>query len=122
VLLALPDVFQHCPSQTRIRVDESSIKLSFAFYLASTLIDSLARMAWFLYSGYFLMSCFVHNRFEKNSLVTGLKIKKEHIKKDLCTCNLKHEDITNTSKHAGNEAIGDLGAKVQYTINSIHLQ
>ena len=56
VLLALPDVFQHCPSQTRMRVDESSIKLSFAFYLASTLIDSLARMASFSYSGYFLMS------------------------------------------------------------------
>ena len=120
MLLALPDVFQHCPSQTRIRVDESSIKLSFAFYLASTLIDSLARMAWFLYSGYFLMSCFVHNRFEKNSLVTGLKIKKGTYKKRFVH-NLKHEDITNTSKH-GNEAIGDLGAKVQYTINSIHLQ
>ena len=76
MLLVLPDVFQYRPSQTRIdessikmRVDESSIKLSFAFYLASTLIDSLARMASFSYSGYFLMSCFVHNRFEKNSLV-----------------------------------------------------
>jgi hypothetical protein len=102
----------------KMRVDESSIKLLFAFCLASTLIDSLGQMASFSYSGYFLMSCFVHNRFGKDRFVIALKIKKERIK-NIYTQNMSQIDTvinfksTTMLKQANMETrpLGPLGQK-----------